>query len=58
MRANERGELYLVVKRDAKGGPFDAKMTRHAQTQLAPFLHAEDDGVVLETKRGRVKLPA
>ncbi|HEY8078684.1 MAG TPA: hypothetical protein VIF62_31350 [Labilithrix sp.] len=61
VRANERGELYLVVKRDGAhakiGGPFDAKMTRHAQTQLAPFLHAEGAGVVLETKRGRTLIP-
>jgi hypothetical protein len=55
VRANERGELYLTVKRDAPGGPFDAKMTRHAQTQLAPFLRADGDAVVLETKRGRAR---
>ena len=55
VHANERGELYVKVKRDAKGGPFDAKMTRFAQGQLGPFL--EDDGtgnVWLVTKRGRV----
>ena len=58
VRANDRGELYLSVKRDAKGGPFDAKMTRFAQTQLEPFLVPEGDGVALVTKRGRAFLAA
>ena len=60
LRANERGELYLVVKKgDAdkkRGGPFDAKMTRFAQTQLEPFLRPEADGVALVTTRGRARL--
>src|SRR4051812_42595645 len=59
VRANERGELYLKVKAGAKGGPFDAKLTRFAQTQLAPFLEeAGPDQVVLVTKRGRAQLPS
>lgn len=58
VRVGPRGDLYLQVKRDAKGGPFDAKMTRFAQTQLAEFLTEEDGGVVLATRRGRVRLPA
>ncbi len=58
VRMGPRGDLYLQVKRDAKGGPFDAKMTRFAQTQLAEFLSEEDGGVVLATRRGRVRLPA
>jgi hypothetical protein len=57
LRANDRGELYLKVKRDAKGGPFDAKMTRFAQSQLGPFLEAEPDAVAVVTKRGRARLP-
>jgi len=59
VRANERGELYLRVKAGAKGGPFDAKMTRHAQSQLGPFLTraTDGDGVVLATSRGRTTLP-
>jgi hypothetical protein len=57
VRANERGELYLVVKKNAKGGPYDAKMTRFAQTQLGPFLTADGDAAVLATKRGRIRLP-
>ncbi len=55
---NERGELYVKVKPDALGGPFDAKMTRFAQGQLGPFL--EDAGaetVALTTKRGTFRLP-
>lgn len=59
LRANERGELYLTVKRDAKGGPFDAKMTRFAQTQLAPFLEEAANGEVeLVTKRGKARFAA
>ena len=56
VRLGERGELYLEVKRTAKGGPFAAKLTRFAQTQLGPFLREEDGAPVLETKRGRVRL--
>lgn len=59
VRANERGELYLKVKKDAPGGPFDAKMTRFAQGQLGPLLEdAGASGVALTTKRGRTALPA
>jgi FtsP/CotA-like multicopper oxidase with cupredoxin domain len=58
LRVGPRGDLYLVVKREAKGGPFDAKMTRFAQTQLDPFLSEENGDVVLTTKHGRVRLPA
>ena len=59
VRANERGELYLKVKKDAKGGPFDAKLTRFAQSQLEPFLEDAGAGkVALVTKRGRATLPA
>lgn len=61
VRAGERGDLYLRVKNDAegkaRGGPFDAKFTRFAQTQLEPFLESEDEHPVLTTTRGRVKLP-
>jgi hypothetical protein len=35
--------LYTEVKRAAKGGPFRAKFTRHAQASLEPVL-AEDGG--------------
>lgn len=58
IRVGPRGDLYLKVKHHVKGGPFDAKMTRFAQTQLAPFLSEEEGDVVLTTKRGRVRLPA
>lgn len=58
VRTNERGELCLVVKRGARGGPYDAKMTRFAQTQLEPFLEPDGDGVALVTRRGRARLRA
>ncbi|MBX3260194.1 MAG: hypothetical protein KIS78_25935 [Labilithrix sp.] len=57
VRVGPRGDLYLTVKHAAEGGPFDAKMTRFAQTQLAPFLSEERGTPVLTTKRGRVRLP-
>jgi hypothetical protein len=57
VRVGPRGDLYLVVKREAKGGPFDAKMTRFAQTQLDPFLATDGGDVVLATKRGLIRLP-
>lgn len=54
VRLGPRNDVYLKVKRSA----FDAKLTRFAQTQLAPFL-AEDGGeVVLTTRRGCVRLAA
>jgi hypothetical protein len=56
VRLGERGDLYLRVKLDAKGGPFDAKMTRFAQTQLGPFLTQDGDAVKLTTRRGAVRL--
>lgn len=56
VRQKDGAELYLQVKREAKGGPFDAKLTRFAQTQLGPFLKEEDGRPVLETKRGKAAL--
>ena len=56
LRMGARGDVYLRVKHDAKGGPFEAKMTRHAQTQLAPFLSEEDGTAVVTTRRGRACL--
>lgn len=58
VRPGSRGDLYLQVKRSAKGGPFDAKLTRFAQSQLGPFLREEDGHPVLVTKRGSVAMPA
>ncbi len=57
VRLGEDGALYLKVAHPhddpAKKGPFDAKMSRHAQTQLAPFLSEENGTPVLVTKRGK-----
>jgi hypothetical protein len=51
-RVGEGGALYATVKRDANGGPFVAKLTRHAQLQLAPILVEENGraGVRVGTK--------
>jgi hypothetical protein len=56
VRQEDGADLYLKVKRGAKGGPFDAKLTRFAQTQLGPFLKEEKGRPVLETTRGKVVL--
>ena len=56
VKQKDGADLYLKVKKDAKGGPFDAKLTRFAQTQLGPFLKVEDGRPVLETKRGKAVL--
>lgn len=53
LRLGDRGDLYLQVKSQRKDGPFDAKMTRFAQTQLEPFLSEEGGRAVLTTRRGR-----
>ena len=35
------GALYTWVKASAPGGPFEAKLTRHAQTSLGRFLRGD-----------------
>jgi hypothetical protein len=56
IRVGNEGELYMVVKANAasreRGGPFEAKLTRHAQTQLAPFVFEEGGAAFVKTKRG------
>jgi hypothetical protein len=37
-RVGPGGALYARVKRDARGGPYEAKFSRHAQASLAPVL--------------------
>lgn len=54
--AKGHGELYLTVKPTLAGGPFEAKFTRFAKTQLDPFLQETNEGVALATARGRVLL--
>lgn len=62
VRPGARGDLYLTVKREhadaSRRGPFPAKLSRYAQTQLEPFLSEDGGAVVLSTARGSVRLPA
>ncbi len=51
--ASPGGALYTNVKRAAKGGPFRAKFTRHAQASLAPVL-VDNDGAPAARLEGRV----
>lgn len=59
-RVGAHGAMYVSVKRgDAKrGGPFEAKMTRFAQTKLEPFLSERHGEIVLTTRRGSAQLGA
>ncbi len=40
-RVGADGALYATVKRAARGGPFEAKFSRHAQVALGPLLVEE-----------------
>lgn len=51
-RVGESGALYTTVKDSVRGGPFDAKFTRHAQTALAPYLEDRDGVVHLRARDG------
>jgi hypothetical protein len=54
-RVGDGGALYATVKPDTRGGPFEAKFTRHAQTALAPYLVAEEhSGRPAVSVRGKV----
>ena len=52
-RATAAGAVYARVKREARGGPFEAKFTRHAQQALAPVL-VEEGGRAAVALGGRV----
>jgi hypothetical protein len=49
-RVGDGDALYAEVKRGAPGGPFEAKLTRFAQAQLAPVL--EEDGRAVGARIG------
>jgi hypothetical protein len=43
-RVGGDGALYVPVKREARGGPFEAKFTPFAQAALGPVLVEGDEG--------------
>ena len=45
-RVGAGNALYVQVKARTPGGPFEAKLTPHAQTSLSPALVETDDGGV------------
>ena len=49
LRIGGRDALYAKVK----GGHFDARFSRHAQTSLAPILHEDKPGALRLTVGGR-----
>jgi hypothetical protein len=57
-RVGGDGALYATVKKSAPGGPFEAKLTRHAQTALAPFLTEKDGRVVVTVGGKSAPIPA
>lgn len=57
LRAGPADALYCLVKSGAEGGPYEAKLTRHAQTQLAPFLVDSDGSPALRTGSAVLPLP-
>jgi uncharacterized protein len=49
-RLGTGGALYALVKREARGGPYEAKFTQHAQSSLAPVLvETEEAGGAVAT---------
>jgi hypothetical protein len=44
-RIGADGGLYATVKRAAKGGPYEAKFTPHAQSSLEPILGESGQGL-------------
>jgi hypothetical protein len=40
----ENGALYVTVKKGSTHGPFEAKLTRHAQASLGDFLVPDETG--------------
>lgn len=55
LRSGASDALYCSVKAAAEGGPYEAKLTRHAQVRLAPFLAETERGPVLRS--GGLALP-
>jgi uncharacterized protein len=47
-RIGKGGAIYTPVKDSTPGGPFEAKFTRYAQTELAPMLVEEDGQVAIQ----------
>jgi len=43
-RIGSDSALYATVKRDARGGPYEAKFSPHAQASLGPLLVESADG--------------
>lgn len=57
LRLGRGDSLYVMVKANHARGPFEAKFSRHAQSQLGPYLVEAGDGVALRTRLAVVPLP-
>jgi hypothetical protein len=51
-RVGTDSALYATVKRNAPGGPYEAKFTRHAQGSLGPLLVQTEAGGPLAVRVG------
>jgi hypothetical protein len=55
-RVGSDGALYAAVKRDARGGPYEAKFSPHAQGCLGPLLvESAEGGLPLVRIGGRTR---
>jgi hypothetical protein len=54
-RVGPDGAVYTTVKRTARGGPFEAKFSRHAQSSLEPLLVEPSAGRVAVRIGSRVE---
>jgi hypothetical protein len=55
-RIGRDGAIYTPVKREAPGGPFEAKFSRHAQIALAPLLVEDADAPALRLKNRTIRI--
>ena len=57
-RVGDEDALYARVKGEVRGGPYEAKFSRHAQLALAPLLVADDPPpeAAVPAKAPRVRL--
>ncbi len=54
----EDGALHVQVKAGDARGPYEARLARHAQTLLGPFLVERGGSLALRTRAGEIPVPA
>ncbi len=56
VRVGPADTLYVEVKRTSDRGPFEAKFSRHAQSQLGPYLVEDGRGIGVRGRTGVIPL--